>query len=49
MRFQPSPERAVLDFLCECGCMGPVRLTLDQYVAAGARLPGHEVAAPADA
>ena len=33
---------APFDFLCECGCMGIVSLTLADYVAAGAWLDGHK-------
>ena len=30
------------DFLCECGCFGKVRLTVEEYLSRGeAHLPGH--------
>lgn len=38
------------DFLCECGCLEKVQLTVDEYAAAGeARAPGHGHAAAAAA
>jgi hypothetical protein len=30
------------EFLCECGCLGPLARTVDEYRRYGAWLPGHE-------
>ena len=34
-----------VDFVCECGCLELVALTVEAYDAGGAWLPGHRAAA----